>query len=82
MDKDSLIAWLQKLPGNPEVILAADAEGNSFSALDEPCEGFVPKYYDGGRTDDVFSEGDLTDEADPDEAVLEKFKRVIVLYPY
>lgn len=81
MDKESLIAWLQKQPGNPKIMLASDSEGNSFAALDEPCEGFVPKHYRGGATEEVWQEADLVDESDPDEAVLEGFNSVIVLWP-
>lgn len=81
MNKESLIAWLNKIPGNPRIMLAADSEGNCFSNLDEPCEGFVPNYYAGGSTEEVFEAKDLVDEADPDEAVLEDFTSVVVLYP-
>lgn len=81
MDKDSLIAWLQKHPGNPKIMLASDAEGSSFAPLEEPCEGFVPKHYSSGETEEVFQKDDLVDETDPDEAVLDDFETTIVLWP-
>lgn len=81
MDKNSLIAWLSKIPGNPKIMLSSDAEGNSFAELDEPCEGFVAKYFEGGRTEEVWECKDLVDESDPDEAVLDGFNSVVVLYP-
>jgi hypothetical protein len=81
MDKDSLIAWLQKHPGNPKIMLASDAEGNRFALLEEPCEGFFPKGYLGGETEEVFVKTDLVDETDPDEAVLDDFETTIILWP-
>jgi len=79
MDRDQLIAWLQKQP-NAKILLSKDAEGNMYSPLDEATLGLTPKGTE-GRTEDVFEAKDLTDEYDPDEAVLADFEDVIVLYP-
>lgn len=81
MRKDDLILWLKSVPGNPEVLLASDAEGNSYSSLSDGSEEFAPKDYEGWMTEEIFAREDLVDEADPDEAVLEDFKGVIVLWP-
>lgn len=80
MTSEELIAFLQKNP-DAEVLLASDAEGNSFSSLDETCHAYVLKDYEGGPTDEVFEAEDLVDPADPDEAVLSHFRAVVVIYP-
>jgi hypothetical protein len=80
MNSEELISFLQKNPSD-EVLLASDAEGNSFSSVDEVTKSYVLKDYDGGRTEEVFDAEDLVDETDPDEAVLEHFKPVLVIYP-
>lgn len=80
MSPEELITFLQKNPAT-EVLLASDAEGNSFSSVDEVCNAFVLKHYRGGPTDEVFEAEDLVDEADPDEAVLAHFRPVVVIYP-
>jgi hypothetical protein len=80
MNSEELISFLQKNPAD-EVLLAHDAEGNSFSSIDEVSHAHVLKDYAGGITEEVFDAEDLIDENDPDEAVLAHFKPVVVIYP-
>ena len=80
MNSEDLITFLQKNP-DAEVLLASDAEGNSFSSLDEACHAYVFKDYESGPTEEVFEAEDLVDPADPDESVLQHFRPVVVIYP-
>lgn len=80
MTPEELIAFVQKNP-TTLILVASDAEGNSFSSVDEVHPAYVLKDYEGGRTDEVFDAEDLVDETDPDEAVLQHFKPVLVIYP-
>lgn len=80
MNSEELIVFLQKNP-DAEVLLASDAEGNSFSSLDDASHAYVLKHYTGGPTDEVFEAEDLVDPADPDEAILDHFRPVVVIYP-
>lgn len=80
MDRDQLIAWLQKQPNRP-VFLAQDAEGNMFSPLTEASLGLTIKGNEDKRTEELFEPKDVVDEYDPDEAVLDNFSEVITLYP-
>ena len=80
MKSEDLAAFLLKNP-DEEVLLASDAEGNSFSSVAEAYTAYVLKDYSEGETDEVFEIEDITDAADPDEAVLVHLKRVVVIHP-
>lgn len=80
MKSEDLAAFLLKNP-DEEVLLASDAEGNSFSSVAEAYTAYVLKDYSGGETDEVFDVEDVVDAADPDEAVMAHLKRVVVIYP-
>lgn len=80
MDSEQLIAWLQKHPKR-KIFLSQDAEGNMYSPLTEASLRLAVKGYDDTRTEEIFEAKDLVDEFDPDEAVLDDFSEVIVLYP-
>lgn len=79
MTKNQLIAKLNKIDGNPIIILASDSEGNHYDELD--------LVYDDGLS---FLEGqlgipkltkELRDEGYEEEDVIHGGKRAIVLYP-
>lgn len=78
MDRDQLVEALNKLPGNPQIILSMDAEGNEFSGLADYSIEYVEEDYRGGRTEDIFNEDDLRD--DNDGEIPDGFKPVVVLW--
>jgi hypothetical protein len=78
MDRDQLVEALNKLPGNPRILLSQDAEGNEFSQLVDFSIEYVEEDYDGWRTDDLFNEDDLRD--DNDGEIPDGFEPVVVLW--
>jgi hypothetical protein len=78
MDRDQLVEALNKLPGNPRILLSMDAEGNEFSALIDLSVEYVYDHYAGERTEDIFNEDDLRD--DNDGEIPEGFDPVVVLW--
>ena len=78
MLKDQLIAVLNKIPGNPEISLASDAEGNEFSELDGYSVEYVNKDFPEDYETSVFTEEDIRD--DNDGEIPENFVPVVVLW--
>lgn len=81
MNKQQLIAALDKYPNDVQILLATDPEGNTFSTLDE---GFSIEYveadYAGGQTDAVFNGEDLSEDSE-DGNIPETFRQVLVFWP-
>lgn len=78
-----LIQHLEKHP-TLQILIASDAEGNTFSSFDDSSIQFVDKTYQGGTVEDVWDSEDLLDEVDDDAdeaSVLANFKQVLVLWP-
>lgn len=55
MTKEELIKKLQAIPGNPEIIMSRDAEGNSYSPFGQEVQG---KYMPENRWSGDFYGGD------------------------
>lgn len=77
MLKEQLIEVLSKIPGNPRIVLASDAEGNEFSDLD----GYSVEYVDNDYEEElsVFDEDDLREDSENGE-IPDNFEPVVVLW--
>ena len=83
MKKEDLIERLQKIPGNPEVIISSDSEGNSYTPLEciDPDCIYVPESDWFG---DVYSSKWTAEDAgmeDDEWEEITKNPKAIVLYP-
>lgn len=80
MNKKQLIETLEKFPDNIDILMSQDAEGNGFSSMDGYSVEYVRDDYDGGRTEELFTEEDLVDDTE-DGAVPDYFRKVLVVWP-
>lgn len=74
-----LIETLEALPQGADVLLSADAEGNSYSPCDGYELGYIYKSEAGYRTDDLLSDESLEDWTSTE--IQEDLERVVVLWP-
>jgi hypothetical protein len=83
MNKTQLIEAVSKLPDDVQGILVAkDAEGNSFHLLDEFSIQYVDENeLDSGDIESILSEEDILEDEEVDK-VPESFKKVAVIWPY
>lgn len=78
-----LVRILEKNP-DLQILVASDAEGNSFSSLDDVSIQYVDRHYAGGRTEEIWDAEDLLDDvedSDEEAEVLSNFKKVLVIWP-
>jgi hypothetical protein len=79
MSAEELIALLKK-HNVDHILVAADAEGNSFSALCDVSEAYVEKDYKGGRTEEVWFAEEFEDDEDG-ELDMASLRKVLVVWP-
>ena len=78
-----LIRKLETYNQDSLILLAKDAEGNTYSSLDDISVEMVEADYDGGEVEDLFNQESLL-EADPDLSSRElnnNFKEVLIFWP-
>jgi hypothetical protein len=73
MTKNKLIQKLNKIHGDPLVILASDAEGNSYSSVSEIYTDKDMRWDDDNR--------EIVDEQDVEEEDFDKMDKCIILFP-
>jgi hypothetical protein len=79
MLKDQLIEVLSKLPGNPQIILSSDAEGNEFAELSGYSVEYVNEDFPEDYEVSIFNEDDIRDDYDGE--IPDNFAPVLVLWP-
>lgn len=72
MTKNNLIKELQKIKGNPNIVLSSDPEGNSFSTLYQ-VDGEINFFDEENR--------EFMDTEDMDERDYDRYVKSIVLWP-
>ena len=72
MNKNQLIKQLQKIKGNPNIVMSSDPEGNSFSTLYE-VDGEIGYFDEENR--------EFIDTEDMQEEDYDKYTKSIVLWP-
>lgn len=73
MTKNKLIQKLNKIHGDPEVILSSDSEGNSYSCLSEIYADKDMRWDDDNR--------EVVDEQDVEESDFDRMDKCIILFP-
>ncbi|UDL16829.1 hypothetical protein SEA_ATUIN_166 [Arthrobacter phage Atuin] len=76
--RDQLLEDLSKLPGNPPLIQASDAEGNEFSEFAGYSIEYINEDFDNDYELSVFNEDDIRD--DNDGEIPDNFKQVVVFW--
>ena len=62
MTKNQLIKQLQKISGNPEILVASDGEGNSLNVLDEVYAPKTLKYFKSENEIHLMEKDDIDEE--------------------
>jgi hypothetical protein len=78
MHKEQLVEVLSRIPGNPVIYLASDAEGNDFSELDGYSTEYVNEDFEDEYETSIFNEDDIRDDYDGE--IPDNFKQVVVLW--
>jgi hypothetical protein len=76
--KNDLLETLSKMPDNPSLIQASDAEGNEFSEFAGYSIEYINEDFDNDYELSVFNEDDIRD--DNDGEIPDNFKKVLVFW--